>query len=680
VIWGKPEKAGNDLRVEGSWDGWSAPQPLERRDDGWHLLPLDLAPGEYGYRIVEEGAPRLDPYNPLTTFRGEEEVSLAFAADCSSPALRVDEVAVQDNRVTVRGTFLATPEGGVLDPASLRAALPDGTSLAVEHASAESGTFTFTATGLSRGKHTITVDAKDTEGLAAGSTRAVAWIEPAGASWRGGLLYHLMIDRFRGDGGAALAPPATPGSRAGGTLDGVRAEIERGTFDDLGVTAIWLSPVYTNPIEMREGRDGRLYESYHGYWPSEPRKVEPRIGGEQALRALIEEAHGHGIRVIFDVVPNHVYETSPRYLENRNRGWFNDGPNQCVCGTPGCGWGEKLPTCWFAPYMPDVRYQTPGAMRAAVDDVVFWTNEFDADGVRIDAVPMMPRAATRRMVHALHESKAGDEALFSIGEVYTGPGPKGIDEIRFFLGPYALDGAFDFPLMWATRDVFAGDRAGFTAIESSIVQTDAALMGSGAVLGRMLDNHDTPRFISDATGGAWNNPWTNPPPQPSDGAAYARTRMALAFILTLPGLPVLYHGDELALAGAGDPDSRRVMPDPSAVTPAQEEVRAVVARLGKLRRCSAALQGGEREPIAVGPDVYAYRRGAGDEDPVLVFFSKAKSPVSIPVPTGATPLGPYVDVMTGESIEIAANGAVALESLSFRVLLPATSPCHNPSP
>jgi glycosidase len=680
VIWGKPLTAGNELRVEGSWDGWAESQPLEERGDGWHLLPLDLAPGEYGYRIVEAGKPRLDPYNALTTFRGDEEVSLAIAADCSAPALRVDEVAARGDGVTLRGTFLATPDGGLLDPASLRAELPDGTTLAVSGTSADSGTFTFEGAGLLRGKHTITLTAEDVDGKAAGPARAVAWINPAQASWHGGLMYHLMIDRFRGDGGATLSPPKTPGSRAGGTLDGVRAEIERGTFDDLGVTAIWLSPVYTNPIELREGRDGRLYESYHGYWPAEPREVEPRIGGEEALRALIAEAHRHGIRVIFDVVPNHVYETSPRYLENRNRGWFNDGPNQCVCGTPGCGWGEKLSTCWFASYMPDVRFQSPQAMRAQVSDVVWWANEFDADGVRIDAVPMMPRAATRRMVDALRDSRAGDEALFSIGEVYTGPGPRGIDEIRFFLGPYALDAAFDFPLMWATRDVFAADRASFTAIESSIVQTDAAIHGSGAVLGRMLDNHDTSRFISEAAGGAWNDPWTNPPPQPSDPEAYARTRMALAFILTLPGLPVIYHGDELALAGAGDPDSRRVMPDPSAVTPAQEEVRALVGRLGKLRRCSAALQRGEREPIVVGPDIYAYRRDAGDGDPVLVFFSKAKTAVSIPVPSGAASPGAYVDVVTGESIEIAAGGAVALEALSFRVLLPAGSPCHNPSP
>src|SRR5262245_66292238 len=99
-----------------------------------------------------------------------------------------------------------------------------------------------------------------------------------------------MIDRFRGDGGAPLDPPVTPGSRAGGTLDGVLAEIEKGTFESLGVTALWLSPVYQGPDELREGRDGQLYEGYHGYWPLESREVESRIGGAPALARGVDGA------------------------------------------------------------------------------------------------------------------------------------------------------------------------------------------------------------------------------------------------------------------------------------------------------------------------------------------------------------------------------------------------------
>jgi glycosidase len=679
LVWAKPDNGTGAVLAEGSWDGWASRQPLTLYRDGYYVLPLTLPPGEYGYRLVEDGKPRLDVFNPLTTFKGEDEVSLAIAQDCSAPELRVDDVRVDGDAITVRGTFLATPDGAAMDAGSLRATLPDGTEIAPREADASNGTFSFTTSGLARGKYTLALSAKDGDGRAA-SARAAAWVEPAHTSWSGGLLYHLMVDRFRGDGGKVLAPPATPGSRAGGTLDGVRAEIAKGTFDALGVTAIWLSPVYENPIEIREGRDGHLYESYHGYWPLDSRRVDARIGGEEALHELIAEAHRHGIRIIFDIVPNHVYENNEVYLRHRNSGWFNDGPDRCVCGTPGCGWGEKLPTCWFTSYLPDVRYQNPDAMRWQVGDATWWMNAFDADGVRIDAVPMMPRAATRRIVHAMKESVAGHEALFTIGEVFTGPGVNGIDSIRYFLGPYALGGAFDFPLMWMLRDVVAGDRAGFSDLESIMAETDAAIYGSGSALGHMVDNHDTSRFISEAVGNAGNDPWSNPPAQPDDPAAYARTRMALAFILTLPGLPVLYYGDELAMAGAGDPDSRRVMPDLDALPAPQKEVLALTRRLGTLRRCSTALREGEREPLVVGPQFYAYRRDAGDGDPVLVFFSKAKASTKIPVPAGAVKEGAYVDVITGESLSLGNGSGVPLDPLSFRVLLPAGSPCAKTSP
>ena len=96
------------------------------------------------------------------------------------------------------------------------------------------------------------------------------------------------------------------GRRAGGTLSGVLSAIEGGYFERFGVSALWMSPVYLNPVEPRPGRDGRMYDSYHGYWPLDSRGVEPRIGGEALVRAVVEAAHARGLRVLFDLVPNHV--------------------------------------------------------------------------------------------------------------------------------------------------------------------------------------------------------------------------------------------------------------------------------------------------------------------------------------------------------------------------------------
>jgi len=648
--------------------------------DGWRYSPVEAPPGEYGYQIIARGQSILDRYNPLTTFRGEREVSLLSVPDCSVPELRVDAVeTAQDGRATLRASFFTASGRAPLDASSVSIKKEAGGAPAASvDADPDTGAITISLSSLDRGKHTVIIEAADAEGRRA-SVRAAVWMRPAMEDWNGGLLYHLMIDRFRGDGGAALAPPKTPGSRAGGTLDGVRAEIEAGSFDEMGVSALWLSPVYTNPEGMHAGRDGHEYESYHGYWPLESRGVDARLGGEAALHAVIDAAHRHGIRVIFDLVPNHVYIANERYQSHERDGWFNDGPDSCVCGSPGCGWGDHIQTCWFTDYLPDVRWQNPASTRAAVDDARYWMDTFDADGVRIDAVPMMPRAATRRMLHEIRQSVAPRSAMFAVGEVFTGPGIAGIDEIRYHLGPDGLDGAFDFPLLWATRDVIGADRAGFDSIETTLQLTERSYAGSGVVLGRMVDNHDTSRFISEATGGAYADPYTNPAPTPQGALPYARQRMALAFILTLPGMPVLYYGDEIGLPGGGDPDSRRVMPALDSISAEQLGVREVVKRLGQLRRCSKALQVGERVPLAATTNTYAYVRDAGDGLPVLVFFSKAKVAGSIPVSEGVVAPGEYIDWMTGETFSLAGSAAVPIEPLSFRVLTPKDNPCPRPA-
>ncbi|MEO7331102.1 MAG: alpha-amylase family glycosyl hydrolase [Minicystis sp.] len=673
-LWARPDP-GVDLRMVGSWNGWASPglTLVPYGSEGWQVLPLLLPAGEYGYRLVQNGESALDPYAPLSAYQGEQEVSLLIVPSCETPAIQVDSIEVsQSGRASIKGTFLTARSGAALDPGSVRASEGDTAPRAATEASAE-GRFTFSLEGLSRGKHTLLLEAADEQGLEAEPALASVWVEPAADSWADGVLYQIMIDRYRGDGGAPLSPPPTLGARAGGTLDGVRAEIEKGTFASLGVTALWLSPVYLNPIETRLGRDGHPSESYHGYWPVDDRAVDPRIGGESALEAVIAAAHAHGLRVILDIVPNHVYESNPRYLDHQGQGWFNEGESACVCGAPNCDWGAHMQTCWFAPYLPDVRWQRPEALSLAADDARFWMERFGADGARIDAVPMVPRAATRRIAHALRSSQAPRNALFSIGEVFTGPGAGGLDTIRYFLGPDGLDAAFDFPLMWSIRDAFGADRAGFDAVESTLLVKEKALAGSGSLLGLMIDNHDTSRFLSDAEGQGNVDPWSSAPPQPGEQSLYARQAMALALTFSLPGLPVLYYGDEIALAGASDPDNRRVMPAADTLSPAQQSVLATVQRMGALRRCFPALRTGARRSLTTAARHWAFVRDAGDGLPVLALFSKEAKPTIVPLP-GAPP-GDYLDAFTGAQVHLGEAAELNIDPLSFKILLPAQHPC-----
>jgi glycosidase len=233
--------------------------------------------------------------------------------------------------------------------------------------------------------------------------------------------------------------------------------------------------------------------------------------------------------------------------------------------------------------------------------------------------------------------------------------------------------------MWAMREAIATGAGGFEAIEAVLAEQEAVYAGSGVVMSRIIGNHDTTRFASEANGDAWGNPWSSPPAVPADPSVYARQGMALALTLTLPGMPTIYYGDEVGLAGGGDPDDRRVMPAADALTEAQLEVLSVARRLGKLRGCSEALRRGDRVLLGATPRTYAFVRDAGDGSPVVALFSTAGEAAQIPLLPTAAPAGVYVDVMTGEEVPVGVMGApssVEVLPLSFRVLIPSSSPCR----
>lgn len=651
--------------------------------DDWYYFTSPLAPGEYGYLITDDDGTHPDRHNPQRTYRDETEVSLAIGQDCSVPEVQIDTVeANDDGTIAVKGTFLAAPRGD--DPskslARIRAITASGRALEAEMASPETGRFELRGSGFERGKYTFHIEAEDGSGRAAVAKDVVAWVKPAAKTWQEGILYQVVVDRFRGDGGAALDPPATPGLRAGGTLDGVRAALESGYFDELGVSALWLSPVYENPPGQLEGRDGQMYEAFHGYWVQGSRSVEPQIGGESALHDLIAAAHARGIGVLLDFVPNHLYEGNERYQQHQADGWFNNGPDWCVCGIdPGCDWGSRIQDCWFAPYLPDVRWQSEGSMRETLEDLRFWMRTFDADGVRIDATPMMPRLATRRIAGLLRQEYAPDRGLFSIGEVFTGPGETGTDALKYFLGPDGLDAAFDFPLAWAIRSVIAAENGGFYNVEEALVYTESSMAGSGSVLGLMVDNHDMARFLTEANGDGGADAWFHPATVPDDSRPYEKLQAAVSLVMTLPGLPVLYYGTEVGLAGGTDPDNRRVLPDEAALSASQQKVLETTRRLGRARACSKALKTGDRKAFLVTERTYGFRRLAQD-DAALVMISTEDAPAQIVPPLSAVPAGTYVDVLTGETFAVGGGTTIPLAPLSFRILLPENSPCLSASP
>jgi neopullulanase len=395
------------------------------------------------------------------------------------------------------------------------------------------------------------------------------------------------------------------------------------------VNTLWLSPINDQAEGGFTGRDdGRMYAGYHGYWPERGRSVEPRFGGDDALHALVEEAHARGIRVLLDLINNQVHQQHEYYAAHPE--WFRTG---CVCGLdPGCGWSERPLDCLFAPYLPDIDWRVPGAEEQFTADALFWIEEYGVDGFRIDAVKHVEtnsivdlRAATARRYeqagyrhYFVGETAVtqGDAVDYGCGERYA----NGYEWLDAYTGETALDGQFDFPSHHRLRGLVDGTM-GFDAVEAVVMDAQRLFRPEGLHV-EFLGTHDSSRIASQAaldsrSGCRWpdGGGCSTLATASTDPAAYARLGRAIAVLFTMPGIPFLYYGDEVAMPGGGDPDNRRdmiwegplasVAMSSETLTPPQTALRELVRDLGRARADHAALRRGRRITLIAESDVYA---------------------------------------------------------------------------
>lgn len=675
TLWYVDDGSARSVEVTGDWNGWdpSGADPLEPVHPGAWTVELPLPVGDHRYLLRVDGRPVLDLLQPLRAVDPSTgaETSLLRMEDCAEPKLEVlQAVAHRDGRAAARVQFWRGHRSPGVEAAAVRARWLGGgpaPSVAVDE---RTGEIQVETRGLPAGKHTLELRAADADGTAAPPLRVPLWVEDTPFDWSDAVIYQVMIDRFRGPGGA-LAPAAL-GARHGGTLDGLRDWVEAGGLKALSARALWLSPVHPNPEGAFPIPGGHEMEGYHGYWWTAPTGVDPRLGSPEGLDALIESAHAQGVRVLLDVVPNHIHADHP-WAE---AGGFTAGSPACVCGSEACPWSTSIESCWFAPYLPDVDWSSPAARDAMRDSLVDLALQHDVDGFRVDAVPMMPRAAIRELRWALGESIAGPTPFFLIGETFTGPAD--VATIRENLGPHGLSSQFDFPLMWALRGFFAGAGDDAAALEAALSRSEGAWAGSGAVMSPFLGNHDVARFISVAAGDDTAAPWSVQPAQPTSDAPYAQMAAAFTALFALPGAPAIWQGDELGQAGAGDPDNRRPFPADDALLPAQRALRDHVARLGALRACSTALRRGSRLPLHADGPLFAFARVHSGSAPVVLVAAGAGGVTDgvVPLPAALRDTARWVDLLRpAVSLPGGATLAVSLPPWGARLLAPADSPC-----
>jgi glycosidase len=680
TVWYHPASSADQVAVVGSWDEWATPGTIlpASRSDGWRVAQFNLPPGEAMYSIVDDGTAIPDPSVGTTAYHAGKEVTWVDVASCDAPALEISAVAgSNDGHATVSASFLASSAGDALDPSTvvLSTLAGDVQSVDTKTVTASNGSIALAVSGLAVGKHAFTLTAGDAKGRMADPVRLSVWIEPTPFDWRDAVIYEIMVDRYRDANGNALTEPAVASNRAGGQIAGVTSAINSGAFAALGMNTLWLTPLYANAVGTFPGSDGKQYSSYHGYWPIAPRAIEPALGAEGDVDTLIAAAHAHGIRVLFDVVPNHVHQQHPYWAQHESDGWFNHPDGTCICGSATCSWETDIVDCWFTDYMPDLDWTNPVVADQITSDVAWWVDRFDSDGVRIDAVPMMPRSAARRIAYAIRSRFAHPaSATFLLGENYVGPG--GYDLLRYDLGPFGLDSEFHFPLMWALRGAYGDGSATLADVESAITAGEADWEGSGAVMGLILGNHDVARFVTVANGDGNGDPWT-PAAQPTEALVYAEQRAAFAITYALPGAPVVYYGDEVALAGHDDPDSRRVMPDDSVLNTFQVETRAWVETLGKTRACSDALRRGTYRTITVDDEHLVFARESATET-ALVVAQRATSSAATTTLTGIAD-GSWVDALGSAPITVTGGSATIPSSPdSVAIYFPAVSACSTP--
>lgn len=436
--------------------------------------------------------------------------------------------------------------------------------------------------------------------------------------WRSAVMYFVFVDRFN-DGDSSnnsTVPGAQPQANwQGGDWQGVIDKIQEGYFNKLGVNALWLTVPMDNTNELGKGFDGNEYTAYHGYWPSDLDKTEEHFGTLEKLKELVDEAHARGIKVLLDYAMNHVHASNPLVQQHPDWFWplyYND--KECVCGG-GCDWNNEYEQkrCYFTNYLPDWNFNNAEARAYSVNNAIEWVKKTGVDGFRLDAVKHIELQwllDLRKRVKEEIEPQSG-EHFYMVGETYESANR---DILKYYVGKDRLDGQFDFPLRGVVVEKILRRSGTMHDLDAFLTTNDNYYPG---VMSTFIGNHDIARVIhtaEDQPWGAWDagDPWGNPPALPNYAAPFERMAVGFTFLYTTKGVPLVYYGDEIGMAGAGDPDNRRFM-QWEGLSEFQLSLRKHLEKLGQIRRDHPALWRGYRKTLSVTNDTYSYALIDGDQ-------------------------------------------------------------------
>lgn len=516
--------------------------------------------------------------------------------------------------------------------------------------------------------------------------RAMAGEERKGFS-NADVLYMLMPDRFaQGKDHKArvkgmnpyVEDRSKPSLRHGGDLQGIRDHLDY--FTQLGVTALWLTPVLEN--NSPDGKDGS--STYHGYATTNYYRVDPRFGTNEDYRQLIADAHAKGLKVVMDMIFNHCGFEHPWVKDLPSQDWLNvpewlSGKEEDKAKylqtsykltpvlDPYAAEVDKRETVdgWFVPSMPDLNQRNPHVIKYLIQNSVWWIETVGIDGIRMDTYPYADREAMALWMKTLEREYPN---FNTVGETwvtepaYTAAWQKDskLSSINSYLKT-VMDFAFYDCVNMAAREETDDWWQGMNRVYNTLCY-DYLYANPSSVLA-FIENHDTDRFLRNGT----------------DTLAL---KQALALLLTINRTPQLYYGTEILMNGTKEVTDGNVRKDfpggfpgdkancftAEGRTRAQNDMFNWLSRLLHWRQGNEAIIHGKQVQFTPRKGVYVIARQAKGQN-VLTVVNGTSEPAQMEVKRYAEIIGQATeatDILTGR--KVALDKDVALQPRETLVL------------
>ncbi|KUP26002.1 carbohydrate binding domain-containing protein [Paenibacillus sp. DMB5] len=486
-------------------------------------------------------------------------------------------------------------------------------------------------------------------------------------------IYQIMVDRFYdGDSsnnatGAAIRYGETSEEdfryMKGGDWQGVINKLPY--IANMGYTAIWISPVAEPQMTNRDNNGTGKNTAYHGYNVKDPNAANPYFGTKEKLKELVDSAHALGIKVIIDVVPNHIGDymlgTQAYYdipglqpaAPFNNPAWYhhNGDINWSLADGRYDQWAQDYLENHDLGGLDDIDFDVPAAKQAIFSSIKAWFDYTGADGARVDAAKLMKPTDIGELQNLL--------GVNTFGENFDG----NAEFVSRWVGANKEWGMLDFPLFFSVLNSFAYGQSFDGNVKSTLAQ-DSYYNGNANHMVTFIDNHDRNRFLTEA------------------GGSVEKLQNALSFIFTVRGTPVVFQGTEqnkgngngqIMTGGIADTWNRWSMVKRDANGNVLENyfnentsTYKHVAKLNEIRKNNPALRTGTQREMWSAQNLYAFSRridsGTNVGQEVISVFSNASGgtqTVTIPLRSESTLTAGTVlinQLNTSDTVTVQAGG------------------------